>query len=76
MPVYEYECASCESVTEAIRKMADADQPLSCESCGSQKTTRKHSVFMTAPSSSSAATATPAATRGCGAGGGGCACHP
>jgi putative FmdB family regulatory protein len=72
MPVYEYACARCERVTEALRKMADADEPLACEFCGSQETSRKHSVFITSQGESSSAP-TPASTRGCGPG---CGCHP
>jgi len=45
MPIYEYECAHCGHVTEAMRRMDDADQPMECEACGSKKTARKHSVF-------------------------------
>lgn len=45
MPVYEYECEKCGNVTEALRKMAEADAPQPCESCGSEKTHRIRSVF-------------------------------
>lgn len=45
MPIYEYECEQCRHVTESLRKMADADAPLTCECCGSEKTRRAHSVF-------------------------------
>ena len=44
MPVYEYVCDECEKVTEALRKMADADAPQACEHCGSGKTHRTHSL--------------------------------
>lgn len=45
MPVYEYECAQCGGVTEALRKMADADTQLPCQNCASTHTTRRYSVF-------------------------------
>ena len=45
MPIYEYECCDCEHVTEAIRRMDQADTPMTCEKCGSEKTARMHSVF-------------------------------
>lgn len=45
MPVYEYTCAQCRHVTEAIRRMADADKPQPCEECGSGRTTREFSLF-------------------------------
>ena len=48
MPVYEYVCAACGTTTEALRRMADADQPQKCGKCGSEKTKRAHSVFATA----------------------------
>ncbi len=40
MPVYEYVCNDCEQSTEAIRRMADADEPMVCEHCGSKRTQR------------------------------------
>jgi putative FmdB family regulatory protein len=75
MPVYEYECAKCEQVTEAIRKMADADVAMPCEHCGSAKTSRKHSLFMAGAASQPQGYAPPRndMSGGCGAG---CACHP
>jgi putative FmdB family regulatory protein len=44
MPVYEYACTACGHVTDALRRMADADQPQACEKCGSVETRRAHSV--------------------------------
>ncbi len=44
MPVYEYTCESCGKVTEALRRIADADAPIACEACGSDQTSRAHSV--------------------------------
>lgn len=51
MPVYEYQCESCEHVTETLRSMADADAPIVCEQCGGEKTHRMHSVFAAGKSS-------------------------
>lgn len=45
MPVYEYQCQKCSRVTEAIRRMSQADEPIACEHCGHKKTQRVHSVF-------------------------------
>jgi len=45
MPIYEYICDKCSQTTEALRPMADADEPIACESCGSRRTQRAHSVF-------------------------------
>ena len=65
MPVYEYECDKCHGVTEALRKMADADQPQVCHKCGSEQTHRIRSVF-TAGGSQKRDVSLPM--------GGGCAC--
>lgn len=45
MPIYEYACDDCQHVTEALRAMADADEPVTCEKCASKRTRRAHSVF-------------------------------
>ena len=45
MPIYEYVCEKCEKTTEALRPMAQADEPIACEHCSSKKTKRAHSVF-------------------------------
>lgn len=40
MPIYEYVCESCEKITEAMQKFADA--PLTdCELCGAKGTLSK-----------------------------------
>lgn len=43
MPIYEYECEKCHKTTEALRRMADMDEPVACEHCGNKKTHRAHS---------------------------------
>ena len=48
MPIYEYQCQKCGHVTEALRKMDEADQPIPCEQCGATQTARDHSVFAAA----------------------------
>ena len=50
MPIYEYTCEKCDHVTETLRQMAQADAPLPCESCGSDKTQRRQSEFAAGPS--------------------------
>ncbi|HEX7008689.1 MAG TPA: zinc ribbon domain-containing protein [Phycisphaeraceae bacterium] len=65
MPVYEYACEDCGAVTEALRKMAEADAPLACERCGSERTRRAHSVF-TAGGSSPSSGDVPLPIGGCG----------
>ncbi|MEX0886923.1 MAG: zinc ribbon domain-containing protein [Phycisphaeraceae bacterium] len=72
MPVYEYHCPACNTTTDALRKMADADAPIGCERCGSTNLTRKHSVFTASATNQPLPIA--AGGGGGGGGGGGCAC--
>jgi putative FmdB family regulatory protein len=37
MAAYEFYCSDCRSSFEVLRSMADADKPLQCASCGSDK---------------------------------------
>ena len=45
MPIYEYECQKCHHITEALRRMSEADEVQVCESCGHDQTVRLQSVF-------------------------------
>lgn len=45
MPIYEYVCLDCKAAFEALRPMADADAPISCQECESEHTSRTLSVF-------------------------------
>jgi putative FmdB family regulatory protein len=45
MPLYEYICRECETRFDALRAMADADAPIACPNCGSQRTGRAISLF-------------------------------
>ena len=36
MPIYEYYCAECEAEFEMILPVAQADEPATCEKCGSE----------------------------------------
>jgi len=76
MPVYEYECPRCGEVTEAIRTMRNADEPVACEKCGHAQTSRKHSVFMTAAPRSGGGAGDFGPAMGGGGCGAGCGCHP
>lgn len=69
MPLYEYQCEACGKITENLRKMADADAPATCESCGSDKTRRIQSVFAASGGGSQPGMSLPM-----GGGGGGCGC--
>lgn len=33
MPIFEYRCPQCHTVTETIRKIADKDKPIWCPRC-------------------------------------------
>ena len=43
MPYYDYRCSKCESVFELLRKMSEADVPLTepCPECGSTETVER-----------------------------------
>ncbi|MEM9296127.1 MAG: zinc ribbon domain-containing protein [Planctomycetota bacterium] len=69
MPLYEYRCEDCGSLTETIRRMSDADETMACEACGSLATRRVTSVF-TAKSGAARARSSPGP---CGPGGCPCA---
>ncbi|MEM9753326.1 MAG: zinc ribbon domain-containing protein [Planctomycetota bacterium] len=76
MPVYEFACSKCFHVTEAIRRMADADTPEPCEKCGTLAS-RQHSVFMAEASKPASVSQPwrnpgPGGTCGCGKPHGGC----
>ncbi|MGD1997009.1 MAG: zinc ribbon domain-containing protein, partial [Anaerolineae bacterium] len=45
MPLYEYLCADCETQFDALRSMAEADDPIACPDCGSKQTARTISLF-------------------------------
>lgn len=40
MPIYEYHCSNCETNFEAIRRISEADDPIACKHCQSDKTSR------------------------------------
>jgi len=50
MPVYEYRCQDCGELTESIRAMREADEPIACSHCGLSRTARVQSVFTAAQS--------------------------
>jgi putative FmdB family regulatory protein len=67
MPIYEYRCAACQHVFEALVRRA-ADTPR-CPACGRARLEKQFSTFsVAAPASAShkACDACPAAGDGCG----------
>ena len=45
MPIYEYICLECGERFDALRLMREADEPIACKYCESQRTLRQLSVF-------------------------------
>ena len=45
MPLYEYICMDCRKHFDSLRPMKDADAPIHCNYCQSEKTARTISVF-------------------------------
>jgi putative FmdB family regulatory protein len=45
MPLYEYICQDCENRFDTLRSMKDADEPIECQVCHSQRTRRALSAF-------------------------------
>jgi putative FmdB family regulatory protein len=45
MPIYEYICLDCSTRFDALRSMKDADKPIACDHCSSQRTSRLLSLF-------------------------------
>ncbi len=45
MPIYEYACLDCDHHFDALRAMRDADAPIACTKCQSDRTKRLISLF-------------------------------
>lgn len=65
MPLYEYQCAKCKTVSELLRDRSQRDQPCTCPACGSGRMRRMMSTFAGRVSSGGSSTSV--------AGSGGCA---
>jgi putative FmdB family regulatory protein len=76
MPIYEYRCHDCGHLTEQLRSMSAADEPVVCEECESKDTARVQSVFSASAGSTvpDCCPAGPMTGGGC-CHGGGCGCH-
>ena len=77
MPLYEYYCADCHGTFESLRPMSQADNPLPCKQCHSQRTSRTLSLFATHTKGDPVAPPRNLARNmggGC-CGGGMCGCH-
>jgi putative FmdB family regulatory protein len=73
MPIYEYQCESCQTSFEALVTRSEPD--VQCPSCGGNHLAREMSVFASSVSNgnSDGAPQVTAAPRACC--GGGCGCH-
>lgn len=45
MPIYEYECQSCQDNFSELRRMSEMDTSIECPQCGSNDAQRKLSHF-------------------------------
>ncbi|MCH9036185.1 MAG: zinc ribbon domain-containing protein [Chloroflexi bacterium] len=54
MPVYEYKCPGCGNQFDLLRRMSQADEPVTCPSCnnGAQRVLSVFASFTTSDSGS------------------------
>jgi putative FmdB family regulatory protein len=71
MPVYEYYCSHCHTQFDALRTMRQADDPIACEHCESERTARVLSVFFATSGGQSVSGMSEGGGCGCG---GACSC--
>ena len=45
MPIYEFRCEECGHVLEALRRMGEGPEGLSCPQCGSERLSQEFSAF-------------------------------
>jgi len=45
MPLYEYYCSDCQGKFEVLRRISQADDPIACPYCESDRTKRAFSTF-------------------------------
>lgn len=70
MPLYEYLCLDCNALFDGLRGMAEADEPIACDECGSSNSSRMISVFNAQTSGGNGASGSAGAC----ACGGACSC--
>jgi putative FmdB family regulatory protein len=54
MPIYEYQCTSCEEKYEMRRSISDNDDDIKCPKCGAERPRRVLSQFTSAKPSADA----------------------
>jgi len=78
MPLYEYMCLDCTSTFETRRTFAQANQPVECPTCESNRTRKAFASIALIGGRGAAvdsATAGEVSHGGCGCGAGMCGCH-
>jgi len=68
MPIYEYVCNACGKRFEILRSIKEADSPILCKICQSNKTQRAVSVFYAQSSSRIIAGSRNSGCSGCSSG--------
>ena len=53
MPLYEFQCRSCEKRFETLVSHKEFDDPVKCPDCGSEETDRRLSTFSASAGGSS-----------------------
>ena len=56
MPIFEYECHTCTTQFEMLRRASDADTSLECPRCGALNPKKRFSAFATAGTQKETAT--------------------
>ena len=76
MPIYEYICKDCNQKFEAVRSIAQADEPIQCSHCGGEHTNRTVSKCWSIGNNTVTLSATSSGSGCAGCSGGNCAhCH-
>lgn len=68
MPIYEYICNDCNQQFDALRSYKEADEPIPCDKCHGQHTSRKLSVFFAQSGGQVVAGGNTSGCSGCSAG--------
>ncbi|MCG3137344.1 MAG: hypothetical protein HJJLKODD_01188 [Phycisphaerae bacterium] len=71
MPMYEYQCRSCQQRFEELHKSMDAELP-ACPHCGSRKVEKQFSVFAAHQPAPAPVAAPVGGCGNCGSAGGDC----
>jgi len=70
MPIYEYQCSSCQNRFELLQRMGEGSEGLTCPECGSNQVSKQLSTFASSAGGADSG-ASFAGGGGCGASGSG-----